>query len=108
MDTVRYNVSDPMSGYNEIQSLLNAMNLALDTMRYNVSDPMSGYNGYEWVALPTIMAVGEKVSKARPHISITTMIHRKNSSDLAMGRRPELKSDEISLWIILVVKIFKI
>ena len=47
VDTVRYNVSDPMSGYNEIQSLLNAMNLALDTMRYNVSDPMSGYNGYE-------------------------------------------------------------
>ena len=46
VDTVRYNVSDPMSGYNEIQSLLNSMNLALDTMRYNVSDPMSGYDGY--------------------------------------------------------------
>ena len=27
------------SGYNEIQSLLNSMNLALDTTRYNVSGP---------------------------------------------------------------------
>ena len=37
MDTVRYIVSDPMSGYNEIQSLPNSLNLTLDTMRYNVS-----------------------------------------------------------------------
>ena len=29
----------PKSGYNEIQSLLNPMNLALDTIRYNVSGP---------------------------------------------------------------------
>ena len=35
------------SGYNKIQSLMHLMNLGLDTMRYNVSDPMSGYNGYE-------------------------------------------------------------
>ena len=27
------------SGYNEIQSLLKSMNLALDTIRYNVSGP---------------------------------------------------------------------
>ena len=49
------------------------------------------------VALPKIIAVWEKVSKMRPHISISTMVHKENSSDFAMGRRPELKSEEFSL-----------
>ena len=36
------------------------------------------------------------------------MIHNKNSSDFALGRRPKLKSEELLLWIILVIEIFSI
>ena len=36
------------------------------------------------------------------------MIHKENSSDFAMGRRPELKSEEFALWIILVIETFTI
>ena len=61
-----------------------------------------------WVVLPKIIAVWEKVSKARPHISIPKMIHNKNSSDLSLGRRPNAKSEEFLLWIIQVIEIFTI
>ena len=60
------------------------------------------------VALPKIIAVWEKASKVRPHISITKMGYKENSSDFAMGRRPELKSEEFSLYPILVIEIFTI
>ena len=46
------------------------------------------------VALPKIIAFWEKVSKWRPHISITIGVQLENSSDLSLGRRPESKSDE--------------
>jgi hypothetical protein len=39
------------------------------------------------------------------NISIKNMIHKENSSDLSSGRRPIVKSDEFSLWIILVIQI---
>ena len=60
------------------------------------------------IALLKIIAVWEKVSNLGPHISISKMIHKENSSDFAMGRRPELKSEEFALWFILVIEIFKI
>ena len=36
------------------------------------------------------------------------MGYKDNSSDFAMGRRPELKSEEFSLYPILVIEIFTI
>ena len=46
------------------------------------------------VVLPKSVAVLEKVSKARPHISTLSLVLMKNSTDFAMGRRPKLKSEE--------------
>ena len=60
------------------------------------------------VALPKIIAVGGKVSKVRPHISTTKMTPSKNSTDLGMGRCPELKSVEFFEGVILVAEIFTI
>ena len=60
------------------------------------------------VALPKIVAVWKKVSKVRPHISVAMMGQTENSTDLAMGRRPKLKSVELLVCLILVVEIFTI
>ena len=40
--------------------------------------------------------------------SVTIVVKVQNSSDLDRGRRPELKSDEFSRWIAMVVKILTI
>ena len=48
------------------------------------------------------------MSKVRPHISTTEMTPLKNSTDLDMGRRPELKSVDFFEGIISVVEIFTI
>ena len=60
------------------------------------------------VALPKIIAVWEKVSKVRPHISTSKMIPSKNSTDLDMGRRPKSKSDEFFGLPRLVIEIIMI
>ena len=43
---------------------------------------------------PKSVAVWEKASKVRPHISTLNLVLMKNSTDFAMGRRPKLKSEE--------------
>ena len=48
------------------------------------------------------------MSEVRCHISITKMIRKENSSEIAMGHCPKPKSEESSLWIILVIEIFTI
>jgi hypothetical protein len=74
----------------------------------NFAGPEFSPGGAQRVALPKIIAGWEKVSKVRPHISTTEMIPSKNSTDLDMGRRPELKSIEFFEGIISVVEIFTI
>ena len=48
------------------------------------------------------------MSKVRPHISTTKMTPSKKSTDLGMGRCPELKSVEFFEGVILVAEIFTI
>ena len=40
-------------------------------------------------------------------ISISTMFHTRNSSDLDMGRRPELKSKESFVWNMVLNEILR-
>ena len=60
------------------------------------------------VALPKTIAVLEKVSKVRPHISRTGWGRSKVSANLDMGRRPELKTEELLDLPLLVVEIISI